>query len=481
MSPGLLIGVALGYFPGMFILLRLLTLLQKKMWVERKAEKAPKTKAALAALPKPIWKVWKPRIAFTMKDGRPMKIGKKEGAGPPNRVVFFGLFVAGLLISLLGAAIGMYLLIPIGYFMFFMAIIFAVRASKSVLATRASVLKKMFEIGSSKGLISNEYADTPEKVIKVVEWNDYVKPQKVEYQIRTEFSAAGEEAFMQQFNQIFGNETAWVPSDDPETGKSGWNYDEGVGTFHAVPPLPLMAPWDEHYVLAEGVAWSFFPLALGVENGIELVNPKTGETENVLGFDLSGEQAKVGQKAGVKVSPTITTSPMCLAGDTLVALADGTFRKIRQMSQDSAPVKVLTFDENSNISHREMRGTCLTRKNAPVWKISFSDDAHVFCTPDHEFRLVDGSYIEASKLAPSDKISSSTHESISVKSAKYHHQEDVYCGEVDETHNFIVAADANGTLTIGVKNCLVGGGTGGGKSLSSDTPVWVIDNNEDHR
>lgn len=314
MSTNVLIGVALGYFPGMFILLRILTILQKKMWVDRKAEKAPKTKAAQAALPKPIWQVWKPRIAFTIKDKRPMKIGKKEGAGPPNRAVFFTMLIAGLVLSLAGAATSMWWLVGVGYFTFFVAIIFAVRTAKPVLETRANVIRKMFEIGSSKGLVSSEYAEQPEAVLKVLEWNDYVKPQKVEYQVRTEFAAAGEEAFLQQFNQIFGTETAWVPSDDPEKGTPGWNYDEGKATFHAVPPLPMMAPWDEHYVLAEGVAWSFFPLALGVENGIELPNPKTGEVENVLGFDLSGEQVKVGKKAGIKVSPSITTSPMALVG-----------------------------------------------------------------------------------------------------------------------------------------------------------------------
>lgn len=313
MSTNMLIAVILGYFPGMFIVLRLLTYLQKKMWVERKAAKAPKTKAALASIPKPLWQVWKPRIRFTLKDKRPMKIGKKAG-GPPNRTVFFGLFLLGLGLSVAGAFTSMFLLIGIGYFTFFVAIVFAVRAAKEVLETRANVVRKMFEIGSSKGLISSEYSDQPEAVIDVVEWNDYVKPQKVVYQVRTEFAAAGEEAFLMQFNQIFGNETAWVPSDDPETGAPGWNYDEGKATFHAVPPLPQMAPWDEHYVLSEGVAWSFFPLALGVENGIELPNPKTGEVENVLGFDLSGEQVKVGKKAGIKVSPSITTSPMALVG-----------------------------------------------------------------------------------------------------------------------------------------------------------------------
>ena len=43
-------------------------------------------------------------------------------------------------------------------------------------------------------------------------------------------------------------------------------------------------------------------------------NPETGEIENVLGFDLSGEQGKVAKKAGYKMSPKITTSPMVFIG-----------------------------------------------------------------------------------------------------------------------------------------------------------------------
>lgn len=323
------IAVGLGYFPGLLIVFRLMAVLQRKLWVDRVAERSPRTKAAQASIPKPIWVKWSERLSFTVRDGRPLK----GGSGPSNRAVFFLLFLAGWTISVWGAYSGSWKLVLFGYFLFFFTMTFGIMRSKDVVETRKNVIRKMYEIGASKGVVSTEYADNPSAIINVLEWSEYVKPQKVEYQVRTEFSAAGEEGFLQQFNQIFGAETAWVPSDNEETGEPGWNYDAGKVTLHAVPPLPRMAEWSERYVLDPAIAWSFFPIALGVEHGVELSNPETGETEYVLGFDLSGEQAKVGSKAGVKVAEAITTSPMvfigggtgggkALAADTLVRVVN---------------------------------------------------------------------------------------------------------------------------------------------------------------
>lgn len=312
--PLIYLWTALGYVVGMPLLLLAFTKAHKKLVVERAMLKAGKDRAALKNVPEPLWPRMKERLDFTMKDTRPLKVGKKEGAGPPHRMVYFGLLLAGLLVWTLTPLLGSPLFLLLGFLFFVAAMGFGVKASDDIIVTRANILRRMFEIGASKGVVSNEHSANPAAVIKILEWKDFVKPQKVEYQVRTEFGFAGEESFLQQFNQVFGNETAWVPSDDAETGAPGWNYDKGTVTLHAVPPLPTMAKWSEHYVLDPAIAWSFFPIALGVENGVELTNPETGQTEYVLGFDVAGEQAKVGKKAGVKVSPTITTSPMVFVG-----------------------------------------------------------------------------------------------------------------------------------------------------------------------
>lgn len=320
----LAISLALVYIIVMPILFRVVpALLHKKLVIERKTAKVKgNNRAAMKDIPKPLWPRWKEPIAFTMKDKRDLvlKKPKKGSGGEPktskiqNRQMFFMLWAGGLLVVIIGAFIVSVELILAGYVLFFVAMSFGINSAKSLLKARQAVYDRMFSIAKLKLGQSAEYTDNPRAVIEVLEWNDYVKPQKVELQVPDSFGADGEEGFMRQFNQIFGTETTWVPADDPETHAPGWNYEEGKVTIYAVPPLPQMAPWDEHYVLDPGVAWSFFPIALGVENGLEVPNPKTGLVENVLGFDFSGEAGKAAKAAGYKISPTVTTSPMAFVG-----------------------------------------------------------------------------------------------------------------------------------------------------------------------
>lgn len=319
----LAIALGLVYIIGMPIVYRLLPLVHKKLIIDRKAAKMKgSNRSAMKDLPKPLWPKWSEHIGFTMKDKRNLVLKKpKKGSNEEpkvsniqNRQLFFILWAAGLLAVLIGSFMGSWQVMLFGFAFFFVAMHFGVNSAKTLLAARQAVYDRMFSIAKLKLGQSAEYTDNPRAVITVLEWNDYVKPQKVELQVPDSFGADGEEGFMRQFNQIFGTETTWVPADDPETHAPGWNYEEGKVTIYAVPPLPKMAPWDEHYVLDPGVAWSFFPIALGVENGLEVPNPKTGVVENVLGFDFSGVAGDVAKAAGYKMSPTITTSPMAFVG-----------------------------------------------------------------------------------------------------------------------------------------------------------------------
>lgn len=316
----MLIIVALSYLIGLPIIFRLIAFIHKKLITDRQIEKLGRNRSATALkkIPEPIWRTWKERLSFAFKDKRTIT-KKKSGGAEPNssgikrNQIFLGLWFIGLIVSLGTTYTENFKLLPIGFLLFFISMSFGIISSKPILEARKNVLIRMFDIARTKLGQSAEYQ--PHEVVRVLEWNDYIKPTKAEFDVPTSFNAEmGEDSFMKQFNQIFGQETAWVPSDNKETGEPGWNYEKGIVTIHAVPPLPQMAKWNEHYVLAEGIAWSFFPIAIGVENGVELPNPETGQIENVLGFDLSGEQTKAGKKAGIKVSPTITTSPMVFIG-----------------------------------------------------------------------------------------------------------------------------------------------------------------------
>lgn len=277
--------------------------------------------------PAPAWPKWKERLKFTRGDKRqfvlpPKKKGEEPKSLPITRRQFYWLLrAAGLLVALIGGITGdisfMLTMLGVAALIYAASLVYGYISADKLMKTREQIIKKMFSVARAKLNQSAEYESNPGQVIRVIEWRDMVKPQKVEFDIPETFGEEGAEGFMKLFNQNFGKETAWVPSDNPETGDPGWDFEKGVLTINSVPPLPRQAPWDEHYVLADGVAWSFFPIGLGVENGLELPNPKTGEVENVLGFDLSGEQAKVAEKFGLKMSQAITTSPMVLvAGGT---------------------------------------------------------------------------------------------------------------------------------------------------------------------
>jgi len=310
--------VGLGYLLGMPLLLRLICQAHTEIFIKQKQAKMPKTKAAAANLPQPLWPRLSQRMKFTWKDSRPFSLKKSSEASetaPTNDKIFKIILVSGLILSILFAFMKMWMLIPVAYLLFFVAVGISSVTAAPLLKAREQLFVKMFEIGKARlGIPADE---SPQKVIEILEWRDLLKPSKVKFVVPTTFSSSGEEAFQQQFNQIFGTDSAWVPAFDAEKGTPGWDYDNGFVTLKEMPPLPTAAPWEEHYVLDPSVAWSFFPIGLGVENGIELTNPNTGQKENVLGFDVSGIQPGLSKEMGTYCSPRISTSPMSLiAGGT---------------------------------------------------------------------------------------------------------------------------------------------------------------------
>lgn len=312
------------YIIALPIVFRLIAFMQKKLRVDRAIAKAPRNTPP-KNLPKPIWQKWKKHIGFTFKDKRSFAIAKKPIGGLTNKLMFIILYLIGLIATIAGFVMGNGMVIVIGITMFWVSIMFAIMSPKKLLQERDKKYQSLFNIAHSHLKMPTEYEDQKENYIKVLEWEEYVKPLKVEFFIPDDFNGDSAEAFLKQFNQKFGSETTWVASDEEikdEDGKvvgmkPGWNFEENKVTINAVPPLPTMAKWEARYVTDPAIAWSFFPIALGVENGVELTNPETGETENVLGFDLSGLQVGHGKKHGVRTADKITTSPMVLvAGGT---------------------------------------------------------------------------------------------------------------------------------------------------------------------
>lgn len=94
----------------------------------------------------------------------------------------------------------------------------------------------------------------------------------------------------------------------------------------------------------------------------------------------------------------------CLVGDTLVMTDSGPL-PIKDLCGNYS-VAVLSHDGY----YHEACGA-LTRKKAHVIKLIFDDDSEVVCTPDHLFRLANGTYKTAVAITPEDWIDCVTYES----------------------------------------------------------------------
>ncbi|MCI5114697.1 MAG: hypothetical protein D3921_09455 [Candidatus Electrothrix sp. AW1] len=100
-----------------------------------------------------------------------------------------------------------------------------------------------------------------------------------------------------------------------------------------------------------------------------------------------------------------STNP-CLAGDTLVAVADGRNAvPIQQLAEEGRDVPVFCRNHKGGASVRMMRNPRLTGHNKPILKVTLDDGNSVRVTENHKFVLSDGSVKEANELVSGDSLS----------------------------------------------------------------------------
>lgn len=308
------------YLLGLPAVLRLVAFGQEKLIIARAQEKMARRKrlAGTVKIPDPWWPYWMNRLTFTFRDKRPLSLPSKKKDAPakglPRNIIFFILWGVGLLMSAsLFIFQGWHNIALFSWGVFFIAAIFGIASPHALLKERQKIVDKMFQIAKSDMRLPE--GATASSTVQVTEWEEYIKPKKAVINFDISYKEEMREGFMRQFNQVFGRETAWVPDDNGE--RPGWNFDEGIVYLTSVPPLPTMAKWDARYIDNPNIAWSFFPIALGTEHGVELENPETGEIEHVIGFDVSGAQRDLANEKGFAMSSKIATTPMCLvAGST---------------------------------------------------------------------------------------------------------------------------------------------------------------------
>ncbi|OGG73175.1 hypothetical protein A3A38_04725 [Candidatus Kaiserbacteria bacterium RIFCSPLOWO2_01_FULL_53_17] len=98
----------------------------------------------------------------------------------------------------------------------------------------------------------------------------------------------------------------------------------------------------------------------------------------------------------------------CWSGDTKVALADGrslSFIELIEENKRGIQNFCYTMRDDGHVGVAPILNPRLTKHSAQVIKIILDSGDEQFCTPDHKFRLVDGSYVQAQRLTPQDSIS----------------------------------------------------------------------------
>jgi hypothetical protein len=246
-----------------------------------------------------------------------MKSDKRSTIGIPNKILIMLIYFLGLLGATTFGIMDNLLLFGVFLIAPFVTGGLAIALFRPIKLKRDALYSRLYSLKRDRMGLIDKMKDGQENYsseFEILEWeDDYVSPSKMKIYLPTRFDSLAETSFIEQLNLHFGGGSKWAPDrSNPED--AGWNYTAGHVTLMHMPPLPTKAMWDEHYLLNDKIAWSFFPLALGVENGVKLYNPETGQDEYVLGYDVAGAQSKM---KDVQVGAEVVQAPMVLiAGGT---------------------------------------------------------------------------------------------------------------------------------------------------------------------
>jgi DNA gyrase/topoisomerase IV subunit B len=140
----------------------------------------------------------------------------------------------------------------------------------------------------------------------------------------------------------------------------------------------------------------------------------------------------------------------CFVGDTQVALASGQSKSFAELADDWSR-GVQHFGYTANKAGRVLVAPLieprLTKRNAPLVRVTIENDKPVRCTPDHLFYTRDGSYRRAKELQAGDSLMPLSletpppvnHSVVSVEALP--ETADVYDLTVDGYHNLALEAD----------------------------------------
>lgn len=268
------------------------------------------------------------RLKFTIRDPRNKPI--------PFRIVFIAIYLIGLGVAMYGGfneeTSSLILSIVIAY----LAAVFSIASANRLVLERELVMSRMLELkGKKMRFVSKDTVPNLASEIRVKEWSeDLTFPTKMYLYMPTDFDINEIKNFLQSFNLVFGEQGQWI-SDATDKKYGGFDFNAGVAALRVASPLPNKAMWHERYLDPKVIHWSYFPLALGSENGVPVYNEELDVTEQVLGFAVNSGQEKLSSKNETIIGNEITAAPQVLiAGGTGggKALASDTKVKILKRS-----------------------------------------------------------------------------------------------------------------------------------------------------
>ncbi len=111
----------------------------------------------------------------------------------------------------------------------------------------------------------------------------------------------------------------------------------------------------------------------------------------------------------------------CWVGNTKIALVDGRNISFKELVEEDRRGKqnfCYTMLDNGHIGMAPILNPRLTKRSAEIIKIILDNGEKLMCTPDHVFRLVDGSYVPANQLTPQHNLAP-LYRKISKKEGRY--------------------------------------------------------------
>ena len=187
----------------------------------------------------------------------------------------------------------------------------------------------------------------------------------------------------------------------------------------------------------------------------DLISPLSGNiVKTVKAKDLLYQMAKQAHSSGdpgqlffdrinqdnmVSYMGDITASNPCIAGDTLVAVADGRNSvSIKELAEQGNDIPVYSLNKENEVVIRLMRNPRITGRNQPIYAIELDNGQTLRVTSNHKFLLSDGSSKQAVNLSYGDSVKtlSRTIEKMGKSNKDYYH---LYSGIWHDSEHQLIA------------------------------------------